>query len=763
MAMVVLLVVACREKPADQLTPSEPTAPVSAAADDLHFVGSTSCAGCHAEAFAAWQASQHAQAMQEADPRSVLGDFIAPSATARSDAPAFTAEGGRYFVQTPGPGGEPARYEVKYTFGIDPLQQLLVDFGGGRLQAFDTAWDSRPKAAGGQRWFSLDPDHALRPGDPLHWTGIDQTWNYQCADCHSTNLRKNYDEGTDAYASSWSEIHVGCEACHGPGSRHMAWAGRSAAERGADPGLTIALNERRGVTWILDRASSTARRSTPRVSAREIDTCARCHSHRTQFSDEHFAGRPFDSAFDVTLISPGLYYADGQQRAEVFTHGSFLQSRMNAQGVTCSDCHEPHSGKPRASGNAVCAQCHVASRYDAPAHHHHEAKSEGAQCSTCHMPTTTYMLIDPRHDHSIRIPRPDRTVSMGAPNACNACHRDRSPEWADAAMQRWYPDRRAGFQTFAEAFSLAERGAPGARDALLAIVGDATLSPFVRASAIARLEPDGAVLRSFDTEGVLRDSDPTIRATAVRVLGRLAPPLRARALGPMLGDGSRLVRMQTAEAIMGPAETLPGVDPAQFQRALDEHLASLKFNADRPEALTRLGNAHTVRGAPERAAAAYRQALARDPTAVEASVNLAELHRAAGDEPSAERTLREAVKRNPQAAAARHALGLALVRQQRMPQALAELEAAMRLAPDNARYAYVCAIALHEAGRTRDAITALDTAVARHPYDRGLLTLLSDYALKQGDQVRSRLATTRLLELLPSNPQLKARETAPGP
>ena len=453
------------------------------------YVGTSTCAGCHAQEHAAWRGSHHDRAMEEANEKTVLGNFADARFTYAGVTSRFFRRDGRFYVNTDGPGGKLADFEIKYTFGVHPLQQYLVELPGGRLQALGIAWDARPKAQGGQRWFHLYPDRKLKAGDPLHWTGIDQNWNYQCADCHSTNLRKNYDDATRTYRTSWSEIDVGCEACHGPGSNHAAWATLDPTARRADAskGLPVALDERRGVTWAIGTATGNATRSAPRPSSREIEACARCHARRGQFDDNWHPGAPLGNAYRIALLEPGLYYADGQMRDEVYNHGSFLQSRMHAKGVTCSDCHDPHSQKLRVPGNAVCGQCHAPSRFDVATHHRHKPGSPGAACTSCHMPTTTYMGVDPRHDHSMRIPRPDRTMALGTPNACGNCHAKNGAKWAADAVARWYPERKSGQQTFAETLAAGDRGAPGAQAALASLATDATVAPIARASAISRL------------------------------------------------------------------------------------------------------------------------------------------------------------------------------------------------------------------------------------------------------------------------------------
>ena len=489
------------------------------------FVGSRSCAQCHQREYTEWESSQHAVAMQEANDKTVLGDFSGATFSHDRVTSTFYKKDDKFWVTTDGADGKLADFEIRYTFGVSPLQQYLIELPKGRLQALGIAWDTRSKDAGGQRWFALDPERARAPGDPLHWTGIDQNWNYQCAFCHATNLKKNYDPQADSFHTAWSELSVGCEACHGPASRHVAWASKPADwQRSDDPhkGFAAGLDQRKGVAWSMS-PSGTAVRSEPRKTDKEIEACAVCHARRQQFSDE---GQELLDAFRPALLQPDLYHADGQQRDEVYTYASFLQSRMHAAGVTCSDCHNPHTQKLRAPGNAVCGQCHAPATFDTSAHHHHAAGSKGSECAACHMPTTNYMVVDPRHDHSMRIPRPDRTLSLGAPNACNQCHVDKTPGWAGEAIKSWYPSPKLGYQGFAEAFDLAHRAAPGAQAALTKIVEDTSQSTIARASAIGRLGPFLSPKSLAVIAQALKDSDAKVRMGAIAALANAGPLAR---------------------------------------------------------------------------------------------------------------------------------------------------------------------------------------------------------------------------------------------
>ncbi len=719
------------------------------------FVGSGACASCHAEVFERWRGSDHAAAMAEATEATVLGDFRDASFTEGGVESRFLRREGKFLVRTDGPDGAPADFEVRHTFGLDPLQQFLVGFPAGRMQALGIAWDSRAR-----RWFHLYPGGSPRAGDPTHWTGIDQNWNQQCADCHSTNLRKNYDPRADRFATTYSEISVGCEACHGPGARHLDWAREEAEGRASEipeKGLLAPLAGRTGFTWVSAVPSGNAVPSGPRSSDREIGICARCHARRSQFSDDHVAGEPLHDAFRLALLGPGLYHPDGQVREEVYEVGSFFQSKMYAQGVTCSHCHDPHTGRLQVEGNGACASCHAPATYDSPDHHHHAAGSRGASCAACHMPATTYMVVDPRRDHSMRIPRPDRTVSLGVRNACNDCHADRSARWAVEAVDHWYPRRKPGFQSFAEAFHAGERGSPGSRQALGRVAEDGALPPFVRASAVARLPPFLSPSTLPAIRRSLGDPDSNVRMAAVGALAEADAATRLALLPPLLADPSRVVRMDAARALAGePEGSLAGPDRDRFAAALGEWTAAQQFGADRPESHANLGSLLAARGRIEEAASACRKALAIDPTYFPAAVNLADLHRMRGNDAEAERTLRDALARSPEAGALHHSLGLALQRQGRKEEAIVALGEAAKRAPGVARFAYVHGVALHDFGERAAARRSLERALDLHPYDRDILLALALYERAAGERAKAAGRARLLRDLEPENREFAA-------
>jgi predicted CXXCH cytochrome family protein len=725
------------------------------------FVGGQVCAGCHAAETKAWKGSHHALAMQKATEATVLGDFADARLEHFGVATTFSRAGDKFLVRTEGPDGTLHEYPIAYTFGVDPLQQYLIAFPGGRYQALGIAWDSRLREQGGQRWFHLYPDQQLPAGDRLHWTGRDQTWNYQCADCHSTNFQKNYNLAANTYATTWADVDVSCEACHGPGSRHVAWANSPAAKSAAAGssqrmGLTNWLKPANAGHWEMNPETGIARR-TERLVSTELETCAACHSRRKVIAKNPIPGEPYLNAYLPALLEPGLYHADGQIDGEVYEYGSFLQSRMHAAGVTCSNCHDPHSAKLRAEGNALCAQCHLPARFEAREHHHHEPGSAGAQCVNCHMPTKNYMVVDARRDHSIRVPRPDLSVSLGTPNACTRCHADRSAEWAARAVSAWFPHGRQTVPHFGTALHAGRSGAADAEEQLDKLILDQSQPAVARASAVLLLPRYATSASEGALQTAIADPDPLVRLAAPRAMTPSASRAAIRATASLLRDPIRAVRVEAARALAGTdLLSLPPELQTAMVSATKELVAAEMVDADRPEAHLNLGLLDLRRRQMPEAEAEYRTALRLDPGFVPALVNLADLDRMRGADQEGAELLKKAMAIEPDNADARYSLGLLLVRQHDYAVALELLRRAHELAPDNARYAYVYAVALNSTGATAEAMALLERAHQQHPADRDILMALVSIARDTGDSALALRYARELVTLDPGDAQLRA-------
>jgi predicted CXXCH cytochrome family protein len=726
------------------------------------FVGSEACAGCHQAQAKLWGGSHHKQAMDHATEASVLGNFGDASFEYYGVRSRFFRKDGKFLVETDGPDGALATFEVKYTFGVYPLQQYLIEFPDGRVQALSIAWDSRPKEQGGQRWFHLYPNEEIKHDDVLHWTKLNQNWNFMCAECHSTGVRKNYDAAADRYATTFAEINVGCEACHAAGSHHVAWAQErqrwSLFGKPDDPsmGLVERFSERRDATWTRDAATGNASRSSaPRNLRAEVETCGLCHARRGEFSEAWAPGQWLSDTHVVSSLGRGLYHADGQMLDEVYNYGSFKQSKMFAAGVTCSDCHEPHGAKLRSPGDGVCLQCHSSDKYAAAAHHQHGSISPPLSCASCHMPTRTYMVVDPRHDHSLRIPRPDLSAKLGTPNACNDCHEDKSADWATAAIERWHGPNRKGFQNYAEAFHAAWADQPDAEKLLAVVATDRNAPAIARATALTDLAPRVSPSSINLARTGLSDPDPMVRIGALDMLESVPAAQIWPLASPLLSDPIRGVRVRAASLLaVVPTTNQPPADRERFDRAAAEFIAAQRLNADRPESRSALGGFFTKRGRSADAEAEYKAALRLSPQYAPAAVNLADLYRGIGREADGESVLRAALTAAPQDSGLHHALGLTLVRLKRTDEALEELRRAAELDPEQARYAYVYAVGLHSAARAGEAIAVLKESLTRHPNDRDTLQGLMTFSRDSRDMSAALDYAERLARIAPGDSNL---------
>jgi tetratricopeptide (TPR) repeat protein len=725
------------------------------------YVGEEQCAPCHAAETDAWRGSHHALAMQRANEKTVLGNFKGANFSKDGITSNFFSKGGKFYVRTDGAEGKPQNFDIAYTFGVSPLQQYLIPFPNGRYQSLVLAWDSRPKPDGGQRWFHLYPEQKIRNTDPLHWTGRNQTWNYMCAECHSTNLRKNYDLAQDSYATTWSEINVSCESCHGPGSHHVAWEQnhKKGPYQPSDglAGLTVNLKEASGSWSITEPDTGTMQWKGQSRTHNEVNTCAPCHSRRHPITSNYRPGEPFLDAYVPSLLEEGVYYADGQILEEDYEWGSFVQSRMFHQGVTCSDCHDPHSAKLQSANlNSVCGKCHMLAKFGTAEHTHHKPNSAGALCVNCHMPTRTYMVVDVRRDHSFRVPRPDFSVAYGTPNACNQCHKDKSAPWAAETVAKWYGPNRRQEPHFVEAIDAGRRGLPGAGKALSSLIVDADKPGIARATALNLLSSNLTPSSMPAVQAALTDSDPLVRGEAVRSLESLAPQERVRFAAPLLTDSIRSVRIQAARLLAGtPPDLLQPGQKTALDAAIAELIASELTSSERPENHMNLGLLYAQMGHAGDAESELLTALRLDPNFIPAMVNLADLYRMQQREAEGEKWLEKAISISPNAAEPVYALGLLKIRQKQYPEALGLLAKAATLQPDNVRYSYVYAVALQSSGHADQAITILQQAHERRPADREILTGLVSFERDQGNLPAAIGYAKQLIQLEPDNPNSK--------
>jgi predicted CXXCH cytochrome family protein len=728
---------------------SEANSPIRTAS----YVGAEACSSCHAKEATAWKGTHHNLAMRPANSTTVLGDFNDTTFKSFGHETRFFRKGDDYFVETEARSGRIQTFPVKYTFGVFPLQQYLIDFPDGRKQALTIAWDSRPRENGGQRWFHLYPDEDVAPTDSLHWTGLQQNWNFMCADCHSTNLRKNFDERADTFATAWTDINVGCEACHGPGSAHLDWAAHQKASGAADSrkGFLTSLSREERAAWIIDNATGNAAPHKEPHESVEVEVCGRCHARRGSLGDNWPPASSLSDTHDVALLQQYLFEANGQMKEEVFNYQSFKQSKMYSSGVICSDCHDPHSQKLKASASDICAQCHDFSKYKTAKHQLREHQDSKVDCISCHMPQRTYMVVDVRHDHSFRIPRPDLSETIGTSNTCNDCHRDKPFGWASEQIRAHYGGIKQGFQNFAEALHAARSGKANAAQLLAKVVQDKNEPAIARATAYAEFASIPAVNADLLTAG-LSDRDPLVRIGALRGLSAVPVDRRWTIAGALINDPVRSVRIAAAQALAQSTTGLSGSVLNEYEKAANEFVSAQHFNDDRPEARSNLGNFFALRGRPNDAEIQYKAALRLDHGFSTAAVSLADLYRRTGRSQLEETTLRRAISFAPKDAAVNHALGLFTVRRGDLRGALSYLQSATEADRDNVQYSYVYAIALNSSGDPRGAIGVLRANQSRHPTHIATLTALITINRDTGDSAEAIKYAKLLFAAYPSAP-----------
>ena len=545
----------------------------------------------------------------------------------------FRVEGDAYHVAVTETDGVTTDYRVHSVAGIEPLQQYLLETEPGRLQSFDVVWDTE---AGG--WFHLYPDRIFRPmtdctgpaptrpGTPGAPSATRRATTRTMTPRRATTPPPRPRSGSAARPATV------------PGQAHLDWAGDTSQTPPAGYGFSQPF------------ATTEA----------TIQQCATCHSRREAHDDASpLPGTPYHEAYGLELLRTGAYHADGQILDEVYVYGSFLQSKMYAQGVGCLDCHDAHSAGLVAEGNAVCTQCHAPAgnpdfptlkpaAYDAPEHHFHEPGSESAQCKNCHAPERVYMGNDWRADHSFRIPRPDLAAETGAPDACTTCHTDRHAGWAAAEIAARFPDSTHRGPHYGQTLARGRADAVATAGDLAALASDETEPGIVRATALWLLEQANSPVNAGRVAGLLSDPDPLVRITAIGAQRMADPQDRVLRVLPLLADPVRSVRIEAAKALLdAPIARLPGPAQVDLDAAMTEWRAALASRLDFPETHLQLaGIALTMRAFPQ-AEAAFRETVRLDPQRAEAWVMLVRIAAALRGPGAARLVLEEAMQAAP--------------------------------------------------------------------------------------------------------------------
>jgi Tfp pilus assembly protein PilF len=676
------------------------------------FVGGKKCLECHENEFRLWETSHHAHAMAHANDTTVLGDFNNVEFRENGITHKFYKRNGKFYVFTRGKKGIMMEYEITHTFGYTPLQQYLIPFEKGKFQCLPIAWDTENK-----RWFDMGAmvykDQDIPPGDWLYWTNQAQNWNGMCAECHSTNLEKNYLPEADSFHTTWSEINVSCEACHGPGSKHLEWANWPESKQLKDNNFGLVAK-----TSGID-------------NKHYVELCARCHTRRSQLGDFDHSYKDLLDFMVPSLINED-YYADGQIHNEDYVFGSFVQSKMYHNNIKCNDCHNVHSGNRHFEGNTLCFQCHKADYYGTPSHHFHknigeEGKGlyingkevpvgEGSLCVNCHMPAQLYMGIDSRNDHSIRIPRPDLSKEIGVPNACNQCHTDKSVEWSIKSVEEWYGKKTKPH--YGTTLAAARNGDLNAEKKLIALVNDELSPLIIRATALEHLASYPSPEAFQTIRQCLESSESMLRHSAIISYHNNNAEEYISDLKPLLTDPVKAVRMQAGLMFSNlPKEYIPKELALIYKNALNEFQMQNEYMADFPSGRMNLGITYSNLGDNIMAIKNYERAIEIDSAFIPAFANLALAYNNVGRNKDAEYVYKALISQNTDLPGIYYSLGLLLVQEKKFDEAIHYLELAAIKDLTNSRINYNLGLLYSQLNKSDLAEKQLLTALRKQPED----------------------------------------------
>jgi len=685
------------------------------------FMGSVSCKTCHQEQFNDWQNSHHDQAMKIADSTTILADFNNTSFTNQNVKSTFFKKNDGYYVKMEGDNGAFQDYKIVYTFGVTPLQQYIIEFPNGAFQCLQTAWDTEKKV-----WFDLQKDLELQSDEWIHWSGGAMRWNTACADCHSTDVRKNFDEETNTYHTTFSEIDVSCESCHGPSSQHIEYYKDS---MNGTPPTKLYMTKNMASTEVVDK-------------------CARCHSRRTQLTKYFDYKGQFLDHYDPALLNYPTYELDGQIKDEDYVYGSFIQSKMYHNKISCKDCHNPHSLQLKQTGNALCLSCHLP-KYDSKEHHYHKLNTEGSQCINCHMTGKYYMGNDFRRDHSFRVPRPDQSLNYGTPNACNDCHNDKDAKWAsDFIVANYGITRLDHFSDYLL------KGSQGDFEAYKTLFSQTKYPEIARATALGQYVNQAlSEAQLNDLLKFLKDSSALVRNEAIKGFENAINQDYSKYIEPLLKDSIRLVRISAARYFNSVNSLVTEGEP--FKAAHREYMDGLDMVSDFAGGQHQIALYYQAKGNIDLAMKAYKKSIEIDNYYNQSKMNLALLYYQMGNLEETVKLYLKVIEQEPNFGYAYYMLGLAYNEMGRTIEAKKYLLEASVKDPNNVNAIYNFSILLQQENKFTESIKFLDNAIQRFPDSERLLYAKLSALLNTQQYKESYDICSKLLKIAPENQEYK--------
>lgn len=747
--------------------------------DESGYSGSESCKGCHPKFHELWSTSHHGLAMQP-----ITKAFIADKISLGQEEIFMEnahyqaiAEDSLLFIEERKDGAT-KKYEVLWALGGKNTYYFLTPWEGGRLQTLPLAYNVNTK-----QWYN-NPESAIRhfpnrteEDQALRWTDVQYTFNTSCYSCHVSQLRNNFDLTSNTYQTHWKEVGINCETCHGPSGEHVRVC--TEAKEGTVPeDLKIIM--------------------TSKFTADQHNwSCAPCHAKMTPITESYMPGDNYFNNYDLTTLENPDFYPDGRDLGENYTYTSWEMSECAISGqMHCVTCHTS-SGRYRfksdinAEANKACASCHAEKAEFVDKHSHHPLNEQSPRCIDCHMPMTMFGHMN-RTDHSMRPPMPSATIKFGSPNACNMCHTDKTPQWADKEVRSWHKDDYQA--TTLEAGSLVQEARDRKWNRIDQMLQAITNNQYgdVFTNSLIRL------LINFEGEKkipvLIAASDhksPLVRSSAVNgLLGNRSSEVKNTLL-KAAQDSIRLVRLAAASSLsVFPRNEFNASELALVEKVNKEYENSLVTRPDSWSAHYNLGNHYQNMGQTDKALAAYETAMKVYPDAFMPLVNSSFLYSVSGNPAKSEELLKKALQLEPnnEAANLNYALlmaemnkmeesekafmkvletnkenttalyNLSVLIAKRDPQGALQLsKQALQIAPDEPKFGYTYAFFLNQQQKTSEAIAVLNTVLKKHADHLNSVFLLASIYLQSGNKAKARQVYENALKAVGNNQQATAQ------
>ena len=710
------------------------------------FTGPDPCEPCHTNEYHIWTRSDHCRAMMRPGRTTVFSAFSPDTVEFgyRGFSTRMVSSPDGYTMIAPGPDGVTRPYPIDLVLGIRDHQVFLTKFPDGRYQVLPSTYDMQ-----WQTWFDATDglvvsDHTLAPDEPYYWTNRNRCWNRECFDCHLSGMRKNYDPVTNTYNTTWRDLGIDCEACHGPGRPH--------ARLRAIDGTRDTLEADTTLVKLQDLSP-----------VQQVEVCGQCHARKVVLAQGYQPGDDFYEFYEIGLLDDNLVMPDGRYWGMMYDMMALMQSPCYEKGqITCTHCHDGHGTKRRndlhefENDDQMCLPCHANHVQNPGLHAHHEPDGEGSRCRSCHI-----QLLPGSHmelaDHTLSIPVPENTIRYNSPNACNDCHTDQTPQWSVRWLEEWYGPDRIDRWSRAEVLFKAKNLDTAAVVPLIAMLRDTSENMIWRSNAALMLGGFGDRRAIAPLMEYMTHSNTVLRTNALQSLAKF-PDERVRAAlrRHILTEPNSQIRLHLAGKLdFWWRDDLTAPERRIAQQSWEQYVRqATTVLGDWAEARRELAVAYSRRGEIQNAEREYTYALNIDSTDAQSEDGLAALYTQQERYADALVHARRAVVLDTASAAFRVNLAAAYMYVDSLARAEVEFRRVLETAPDMSVAGLNLAMLLQQQNRFREAHEVLRGIVAQNTRNGQAQYMLGASAMQLGMRQEAAQALSNVLALSPP-PQLR--------